>query len=685
MTWGLTAPGAITHVYAFHGKNGTLLWHITKNTNGFPPYTNERALGSPILVDVNTDNYTDVVFSTSPNVYAINGDDGSDIWDIALVGSGRALWSTPAAADIDNDGFLDVVVEAAAISHVIIDLTMSSSDLSFSTENITENEQINIKAIIHNNGSATARNVVVSFFENDVLIGNQSETIPGKDSREVRLDWVPTEEGSRTIKIVIDPENVIEEIDEYNNELSKEVYVIPAFPDLIINSVHYYRGDGKEVDNTNTHLIAGENSTILVRVKNIGGDDGDNVIVRVFETGYPVDDDRQINKLKIQQILNVTFPWRPGLGENTISAWVDPDGNIDELNETNNEHTEKIVVNSKTPSNPKFNCDGVVHMPDGHTPAVTIDVLFTNNRTKDQLATITNATGYYAMDLSKYPEDYLEGDEIIIFASDGENESTVKFWLYSEDKNRFDNITLHMVPTYALSISVDVRSKSVLPNDNVEYLLTVTNRGNAETTVRLSISEIIDVETNNEATGWDAYLNVYMIEDIPPKSEQAGIVLTILAPNDAHARDQVLVAVTAESEDDPEQGDIVGMTTTVGRVYDFDITIEDSSYKLDPIKNNTARFNVSITNNGNDDDTVLIDLPLAEPELWSAKYNTSLDLMIGEEKEFEIILTSSESIGAGQYTFTLYVGSIDEQGNTTSTLRVEIIRADLRFSSIISF
>jgi subtilase family serine protease len=688
ISWKPGTLGPVTHIYCFFGNNGTLAWHVVKDTIGLPPfYTNERAISSPIIADVNTDETLDVIFTTSPNLYVLNGLNGTDIWDNSFFGTGRELWCTPAAGDIDNDGFLDIVLEGAAVSHVIIDLTMTENDLSLSSENITENQLVTIKSIIHNKGTATAESVKISCFENDILIDNvTSGNIPGGDSREVRFDWTPSEDGTRIIKITIDPNNAIEEINENNNEITKEVHVIPTFPDLIVDSVQYYRGDGKEIDNINTHLIEGENSTIKVLIKNIGGDEGRKIKFMVLDWGVQIGDIHEISFLDIQEIETVNQTWHPGKGMHEIGVMIDPEDTIGEVNETNNEYKQEIKVNNKKPIDPKFICEGEVVQPDEETAASNIEVTFTNNRTGENKITKTNSTGYYKINLQTLPEQYLEGDEIIIYASDGENESTLSFKIYSEDRSRFDNITLVKLPTYAVSIEIDSSSKTIYPNDQVRYNITLVNRGNEYNTINLSISEIEDRKTGEVASDWEAYLNEYMVEDIPPKSSQSGIVLTVKAPlkNDqARALDQVLISITVVSFFDPNQMDVVGVTTTVGRVYGFSLTAVDPKYELQPDINSTAKFDVVVTNSGNDDDT--INLELTGPGNFTFNYQSNLDLLLGEEKNIEIFITSESIINAGEYTFTLSAESIDEKGYVSTELIVKIIRPDLRFFQNITY
>ena len=287
-------------------------------------------------------------------------------------------------------------------------------------------------------------------------------------------------------------------------------------------------------------------------------------------------------------------------------------------------------------------------------------------------------------DLRTLPGRYQEGDEIIIYTSDGENATSMTFTIYSEDKSRFDNITLVKVPTFAISITVDDGSKEVLPNSKAEYKLTIINRGNEDNNVELSLSEVLDVTTSQPAENWKASLNQYLLTNIPAKGSMP-VDLTLEAPtkrSEARAGDQVLVVVSAKSPLDPTQEDLVGMTTTVDRIYELNIELANTELQLDPVENLSVNVNVTVKNNGNDDDTLKIDL--ITPEDWQAVYNETMDLLIDEEKELNIILTCDESVAAGLHSFGLNISSIDDKGQTVRTFSVEILRPDLEFLTNIS-
>ncbi|TFF88319.1 MAG: hypothetical protein EU548_09025, partial [Promethearchaeota archaeon] len=86
-------------VYAINGEDGSELWN-------FP--TGANVDSSPALGDVDGDGKLEVVVgSDDVKVYAINGEDGSELWNFP---TGDNVDSSPALGDIDGDGKLEAVV-----------------------------------------------------------------------------------------------------------------------------------------------------------------------------------------------------------------------------------------------------------------------------------------------------------------------------------------------------------------------------------------------------------------------------------------------------------------------------------------------------------------------------------------------------------------------------------------------
>ncbi|MDO8725737.1 MAG: DUF2341 domain-containing protein [Candidatus Methanoperedens sp.] len=99
-----------------------------------------------------------------------------------------------------------------------IDLSLKSSDIGFSKAWPMKDEEITINATITNDGSESATNVNVRFYDNELLIGETLiPSISHHSSSLAQINYVSDISGYRLIKVVIDEANSIIEADETNN------------------------------------------------------------------------------------------------------------------------------------------------------------------------------------------------------------------------------------------------------------------------------------------------------------------------------------------------------------------------------------------------------------------------------------------------------------------------------------
>jgi uncharacterized repeat protein (TIGR01451 family) len=683
-----------TRIYAIAGKNGSVVWQLAKNTVSSISLDilDERQIASPVIGDVNNDGdgSLDIIVATTPSVYAVDGNNGTELWEYELGESNRVLWSSPAIGDIDNDDFLDVTLEALALSHEIIDLTLDTSDILFSLENITENQPVDIEAIVHNIGNAPAANVIVSFFDDDVLIDNITKSeIPGSDSRQARISWTPTRPGQHTIKVVLDPLNEIEEIEENNNEATKITNVIDAFPDFELQELKFYRGDGQEVDNLNKHLIEGEDSTLTVIGMNIGSDEAENVPVAFYDGNSQIGTKQIITKVEIDSEFNVSIIWKANVNpaEHNIRVKIDPDLNFQEENESNNELSKLVTIKPKqVSSNISFIVEGTVYHPDAVTLAIGAKVNITNLRTDEQLITTTDSVGHFSHDLKRLPSGYYEGEHIQVFVIDADdlNETSVSFIAYSDDERWDENIILENVPKYGFEIEIEDDAQEIPPGEPAEYTVKVTNRGNTANSINMSVSDVIDISTGVKAQGWKAQLNDYYIDDLPTGASTSSIILTVTPPKDladAYANQQVRVIVNGESVDDPKMKDSATTTTTLKEHYELSLTVTNTNQKLNPTVGLKTNFSVEMVNNGNVDDTVELRV-VGLPSGWISSVKASVSVPIGKTVLENLRVTVSQYSQAKVYTFTLNATSKDGVTSQTQQLRIEIVRPDLSISSL---
>ena len=106
------------------------------------------------------------------------------------------------------------------------DLTLSPDDISFSNPNPSLGEIVTITATIHNIGNADANNVIVQFFDGDPDNGGTQiesdqtiKSISAGGTGTAQVDWELTCE-STYLFVKVDPDNLIPESNEENNEIN---------------------------------------------------------------------------------------------------------------------------------------------------------------------------------------------------------------------------------------------------------------------------------------------------------------------------------------------------------------------------------------------------------------------------------------------------------------------------------
>ncbi|MEM3703338.1 MAG: CARDB domain-containing protein [Candidatus Bathyarchaeia archaeon] len=222
-----------------------------------------------------------------------------------------------------------------------IDLTISLSDISFSPPDPVEGQHVSITATIHNIGTQDATNALVAFYDGDKLIGNGTiDTVTAGGASSLSLLWDATPWGWHTIKVVIDPENTITEVNENNNQASRGIYVYPPLPDLTPTSIGFS-------DNT---PAVNQIITISANIKNIGGVSTSNVLVSFLIDGQLIENVTitQINGKGESKIASIIYSFTTA-GWHKVCVVADPDNSIVEADENNNRLCLDIYVHPPLP------------------------------------------------------------------------------------------------------------------------------------------------------------------------------------------------------------------------------------------------------------------------------------------------------------------------------------------------
>ena len=103
---------------------------------------------------------------------------------------------------------------------------------------VEEGESVEIRAAVHNIGLTDAINVFVRFFDGDPMIGVQIDgdkligSLPMKSIEWVKVTWTAQGTGQHDVCVYADPDDIIRELNEVNNQACASIEVVPAGPPL---------------------------------------------------------------------------------------------------------------------------------------------------------------------------------------------------------------------------------------------------------------------------------------------------------------------------------------------------------------------------------------------------------------------------------------------------------------------
>ncbi len=234
------------------------------------------------------------------------------------------------------------------------DLTLSSSDITFSNDTPTQGEGVTVNATIHNIGDIGATDTTVFFYdglpsEAGTLIGSKTiNHIPAGGSEGVFIIWLATN-GTHTIQVIISPYNSFLEKDYDNNSASKEIFVSSV--DLSTSDISFEP----------SCPTSGEMATITVIVYNTGTIQADSVVVSFF-MGNPLGTGTEIGSQTIITIpangsKTAQLVWNTSgyTGVIPIYVWIDAQNKILEANEENNLNYNSMYIQEVDTSSPTVN------------------------------------------------------------------------------------------------------------------------------------------------------------------------------------------------------------------------------------------------------------------------------------------------------------------------------------------
>ncbi|NOZ82653.1 MAG: hypothetical protein GXN98_02375, partial [Euryarchaeota archaeon] len=216
------------------------------------------------------------------------------------------------------------------VSYQLVPPDLTVSAVYLSNPNPVAEEYVQIHANITNLGGGSGSCVSVSFYLDGKFIGSVSQKVAcGIQAGQTLVASWPwyAKPGVHTIQAVVDPDNVISELNETNNRLSTTTGNIPA-GDLVVSYITYSPAQGVQY---------GDGVRIVAGIKNNGTVDiPADVHVRfvVNGAGYA---DVISGGIKAGETKNASVTWRAVPGGNfSVSVMADYVQRISEISESNN-------------------------------------------------------------------------------------------------------------------------------------------------------------------------------------------------------------------------------------------------------------------------------------------------------------------------------------------------------------
>ena len=238
-------------------------------------------------------------------------------------------------------------------------LVMKADNIAFTPPAPTEGTEVKIIATVLNQGALDAGTVEVQFL--DVTNGGETPigsiqkiagiAAGGSGRAEVAFD-TEGKVGERTLRVVVDPNGLIDEMDETDNQAEKSLTVSPPeeipveLPNLtVISDTFTFDPPAPQ---------PGDQVTVTITVSNTGEADASNVVVRFVDATAdepePIGEDQTIPSVESGEgeTVSVVYDTTDKSGERLIRVIVDPDGAIEESDETDNEAETTLVVGGET-------------------------------------------------------------------------------------------------------------------------------------------------------------------------------------------------------------------------------------------------------------------------------------------------------------------------------------------------
>ena len=222
-------------------------------------------------------------------------------------------------------------------------LTIFYKDIVITPVSVNEKGNANISVLVKNEGFSAATDIQVNFYKgvpgvDGELLGSRTiQTLNTGESKSVSVDWMNImDAGERIMYIKVDPDNLIKEISEDDND-AFVVLDILSLPDLAISASSIVLTPSAPKD--------GDTVSVNVTIKNLGRQNANSVSVKAYE-GNTVIGVQSLPLITGDSQANTVFAYDSAgkSGAHNITVVIDPDNTIAEQSEDNNSATKSFGV-----------------------------------------------------------------------------------------------------------------------------------------------------------------------------------------------------------------------------------------------------------------------------------------------------------------------------------------------------
>lgn len=157
------------------------------------------------------------------------------------------------------------------------------SDIKISPTSPVAGESVTITATLKNQGNADAARFYLKYYIDDVYQGEDDLTfgLGQGNSNDESLSVIVSSSGQHTVKVVVDPDNNIDESVESNNSRQEAFSWSPPPPIKSIVSLKWINSSGQEIS------ISNDEEYVYLKITTSGYTNGEQISAEIYEADVP--------------------------------------------------------------------------------------------------------------------------------------------------------------------------------------------------------------------------------------------------------------------------------------------------------------------------------------------------------------------------------------------------------------